>query len=279
MSAPDFKFPRVTQESLRSLGQSVDQLRPHDPEKEFRGTDSLGNNLRIGLSGLSAKANAPGELAWQMENPALTAEYTVRSNHDPVRAWGRGTGEAIAEGLSDPDGAYRKLLGKGPWISAAALGLGGAAIGGLGGLAMEKAQGQGLPWGKILALLAGGSMAGLGALASRGHTKEASSLSVLENALRADPELGTGERLSLLRALRSASPDTLETLVAIVRGAGRAGIGALIAKYLLRMGPRGQLLAAAAGAMYGTSRPSGRNALGERATPGRNAFGTRLWSV
>jgi len=246
--------------------------------------DSMGRPVKLKLRGLQEKATLPEYSQWQSENPELTAQYRYRHAWDPNNdTLGSQLGEGIASALGDPNNKFKTLARKGPWMAGGALGLGGAALGYGAGSLIEKLQGGGPEWSKLLAALLGAGGAAIGGIAGRNHTKTASFMQLgdpkaeLLKMLQKDHSLSFTDRNRLMQALQMLSETQAASLKKLVGTGVGAGVGAMIAKALLGMGLGGQLLGAFVGGMVARSSMKNdgyqKNALGERTRPGYNAFG------
>jgi hypothetical protein len=91
--------------------------------------------------------------------------------------------------------------------------------------------------------------------------------------LMSDYSLSSADKSTLQREVGKLNHSQLGELSRVVGGAVGAGIGALIARYLLKMGVGGTALLAIAGAAIGGQFSSLRNAYGQRSDPGHDMFG------
>ena len=138
--------------------------------------------------------------------------------------------------------------------------------------------GEGPAWSKMLAAALGVGGAGLGAYTGRNYTKQASmggSGSQIATMLSGDPSLSFSDKADLLRSINLLNMMQQQQLASVLRTAGGAGVGALIAKFLLKMGAGGQVAGALIGGSMGRGYSNGflRNKRGERTRPGYNVYG------
>ena len=91
--------------------------------------------------------------------------------------------------------------------------------------------------------------------------------------LMGDYSLSAMDKNTLSQAVGKLDHSQLSELSQLVGPAVGAGIGALIARYLLKMGAGGTALLAIAGAAIGGQFSGLRNAYGQKADPGHDMFG------
>ncbi len=92
--------------------------------------------------------------------------------------------------------------------------------------------------------------------------------------LSTDPSVGFSERVMLQQGVRRLGAADLARLISILRTAGSAGVGALIARFLLDKGRAGMLLGAVTGGLIGAGLSDTRtkNKLGERVHLGVDVY-------
>jgi hypothetical protein len=232
---------------------------------------------RVRLSGTVAKASLPEHADWQQKNPALTSMYRYRG----PGSFGTGNyevGENL-RGLLASNNMWQRAARSGMVPAALKGGLAGVAGGSILGLILGMIRGD--AWGGMrTGALAGGALgAGLGGYAGHNFSKQASADSLrLKALLSADSTVGFTEKARLQKALDSLSDVDIRAILQLVSGLGGAGVGALIAKFLLGSGKGGMLMGAAVGGFLGAGRLSGKqtNAFGQRVSPGTNVFGQKL---
>ncbi len=264
-----------TADIARTTFDQLSNLRGNWADPYTLDVDGLPKAVR--LRGNVEKATLPEHREWQRANPALTSLYRYQGPGS------FGTGDyhvgAGIRNLAGGDNAWKRNFRRGPFLST----LGGGLVGAAGGSAI----------GALIGLLRGdiGRHASLGALAGSallgglagqaGYRYKQSSFGgrqqVLE-ALKRDPALSTGEKLRLSNALGSLSTRELQDLIRRLGTAGGAGIGALVARFLLDRGRGGMLIGAVTGGVIARNvlDKKNRNAFGQRTTPGLNVFGTRM---
>lgn len=271
--------PRLAQgQELVQRAHSMWQQRPGDDPNIFIDPyelDQFGRPLRQRLTGTTALATLPQHREWQAQNPELTLlrKYRHANTHG---MGGYQWGEGMRQTLTDPNNRWRRMTGRGSLLGAAAGGTAGAIGGGILGLILGALRGDMGAGGKWGAGLGGAAGLALGGYSGAQHAKSAStSEQQILQALRQAPGLSFNERAHLARGVQSLSEQDLQTLVRMLRTAGGAGIGALIARFLLDKQRGGLILGALAGGAIGRAlgQPPTRNEFGQPVQPGHNVYG------
>ncbi len=106
-------------------------------------------------------------------------------------------------------------------------------------------------------------------------------MTYIQSRVFADQAMVTGEKMHLLSTVQDLPEHQLSALASILRSVVGAGVGYVIAKFLLNTGSLGQSLGAAAGglfgAMSGSSLPT--NSFGEQSDPDNDVFGRRRFVI
>lgn len=247
------------------------QQRPGDDPNIFVDPyelDQFGRPLRQRLSGTTALATLPQHREWQEQNPELTLlrKYRGPGTH------GMGSyqwGEGIRNTITSPTNRWRRMTDSGMLPGALSGGVAGALGGGILGLILGALRGNMRESGKWGAGIGGAAGLALGGYSGAQHAKSASTTEQqILQALRQAPGLSFNERTHLTRGVQSLSEQDLQTLVRMLQTAGGAGIGALIARFLLDKKKGGLILGALTGGAIG-------RALGSSNKPqfGRNVYG------
>lgn len=102
-------------------------------------------------------------------------------------------------------------------------------------------------------------------------------MSFIQSKLFSDTSLGASEKAMMMASLQSMPREGATTLASILRTVGGAGVGYIIAKFLLNMGGLGQTVGAGIGGLLGSSMGSNLpvNKLGERVDTQYDLFGRR----
>ncbi len=232
---------------------------------------------RVRLTGNVARASLPEHSDWQANNPGLTSLY----QHRGPNSFGTGNyelGENLRGLLASENWWQRNAqtgIGPAALRGAGAGALGGSVLGLLIGL-LRGRGGQGARTGAITGGLLG---AGLAGYAGYNFSKHASAdQSTIRQMLSADPTISFSDKARLQQGLDGLSSADLRRLAQLLRSAGGAGVGALIAKFLLGRGKGGILAGAIIGGLVGhrSGRPGKTNAFGQRVNPGHNVLGQRM---
>lgn len=264
--------PRLEKgQQLANQANSMWQQRPGDDPNIFVDPyelDQFGRPLRQRLSGTTALATLPQHREWQEQNPELTLlrKYRHANTHG---MGGYQWGEGIRNTITNPNNRWRRMTDNGVLPGALAGGVAGTIGGGILGLilgAMRGDMGVGGRWG---AGLGGATGLALGGYSGAQHAKSASTTEQqILQALRQAPGLSFNERTHLTRGVQSLSEQELQTLVRILQTAGGAGIGALIARFLLDKKKGGLILGALTGGVIGRALGSSN-----KLQFGRNVYG------
>lgn len=271
--------PTWTQgEELAQRAHSMWSQRPGDDPSTFVDPyelDQFGRPLRQRLTGTTALATLPQHREWQEQNPeqTLLRKYRHSNTHG---MGGYQWGEGITRTLADPDNRWRRMTGRGALPGAASAGTAGAIGGGIIGLILGALRGDarsGAGWG---AGLGGAAGLALGGYAGAQRAKSASTTEQqIIQALQQAPGLSFNERAHLVRGVQSLPEQDLRTLVRMLQTTGGAGIGALIARFLLDKRRGGLILGALTGGVIGRAlgQSTTRNEFGQTVQPGRNVYG------
>jgi len=179
------------------------------------------------------------------ENPMFAAKMRINSTTPPQ--WQ----DEMATSLADK---FRGLAGWATQDQLHTTGTSGVLGAGLGAL-LARRFGASKGLGALLGgLLAGGGAALAGNWQARDvanfnkqSSHDKSAYSILQ-ALASDTSMGSLQKSQLQQALMNMTPSDQQALARTLRGATGAGVGALIARFLLKRGLLGSLLGALLGA-------------------------------
>jgi hypothetical protein len=219
---------------------------------------------------------------------ALPGEQGTRKDMvHPDNALTHELGSALRAGAQSAPGRWLRQVAAVPFNHGAGLGTvvglaGGGALGyGLGKLldkfSDDEEEGT-RPWlGGALGAVAGG-LGGhlLGALREKaaallGATND--DVTYVQWRVRSDPSLSSPEKQAIASALRQLGTADLAELADLLRTAAGAGVGLLVAKFLMKAGLGGMLLGALTGGFVG-ARMGGPSMLGNSSYSGKtDAYG------
>lgn len=172
---------------------------------------------------------------------------------------------ALALGLLG--GGYGLLTGRSPlkW------GLGGLALGGLGGYGLSGLASLGLD-----RRLSREGQYGKSASTYYG-VDDSDPVAFIQARLFEDSSMSSPEKAMLMQAVRQLPPQQASSLAQVLSTVAGGAIGALVAKFLMGMGPIGTVGLGALGGLLGArlSDPTPQDFLGRRINPESDVFGRR----
>jgi len=241
--------------------------------------DIDGENPKMQLKGLQAKATLPQHRDWQTSNPELAVLGKYRNQHTMPQSLGYRMGSGITNWAGSNNIVNRGFSGGA--LPAGLIGaVLGAGAGGVLGLLGQRKNEHISP--ARMALMLGVLGGGYGAYRGYQNRKSASwregSQQAIIDELRSAQGLSFSERANLMQGVRKLPPQQAERLANMLGASFGAGTAAIVAKFLLGAGLGGTLFAGLVGGVVGRTLFGGapKNALGQNSLNNHSIFGNPI---
>lgn len=203
--------------------------------------------------------NIPGLNSYYAERPYYSSSpYSSQQNQTNVDSISERIGHKIPQLIEKhpvmaPVGSYLSALGNHTPFATAAGATAGTGLGAALAFMMDRDVGKGALLGAGVGGLGSALASWLMSRPSNGVAKQASMvqdpLMAIQSKLLGDATMGAAQKARLINALGGMSEPDLHSLAMIVRGLSGAAVGAIVAKYLLKLGLIGSIAGAALGGM------------------------------